>query len=71
MTHNELISLPRGTTLHHVSLRNADGSALRARVNGRAKTWVTRPGAFRLPMKWGLKTCFYITERDADLWKLA
>lgn len=71
MTKDELINLPRGTTLHHVSLRNADGSALRARVNGRAKTWVTRPEEFRLPMKHGLKNCFYITERDADLWELS
>lgn len=70
MTRDQAIVLRTGTILHHVSLRNADGSPLRARVNGRPKLWVTRPEEFRLPMKHGLRNTFYITERDADQWEL-
>ena len=70
MTRDQALTLPTGTVLHHISLRNADQTPLRARVNGRPKLWVTRPAEFRLPMKHGLQHCFYITERDADLWEL-
>lgn len=52
----------------HVSLRNADGSAVRCRANGKCKTWKTRPDDFRLPVKYGLKECFYITPRNAADW---
>lgn len=68
ITKQQAANLPRGTTLHHVSLRNTDGSPLRARVNGRTQTWITRPDEWRLPMKHGLKHCFYITERSAAEW---
>jgi hypothetical protein len=71
MTRDQAIALPTGTVLHHKELRNADKTPLRARVNGRPKLWVTRPEQFRLPMKHGMKHCFYITERDAHLWELA
>jgi hypothetical protein len=53
---------------HHVTLRNADGTPARCRPNGACKTWKTRPGDFQLPVKHGLKTHFYITERNADEW---
>lgn len=55
-------------TFHHVSMENADGSPLRARVNGKCQTWKTRPDEFRLPMKHGLRECFYITERNGQEW---
>ena len=57
-----------GDVFIHVSLKNADGTALRARVNGQCKLWKTRPGEFRLPMKYGLRDCFYITEKDMEDW---
>lgn len=37
------------------------------RRNGATKTWKTRPGEFRLPIKWGLKCYDAVTERDAHL----
>ena len=55
-------------TLHHVSLTNADGSMLRCRINGKCQTWKTRPDDFRLPVKYGLKQCFYITPDNAKDW---
>lgn len=57
-----------GDIFHHISLINADKTPLRARVNGQCKTWKTRPAEFRLPMKYGLKDCFYITQDTADDW---
>jgi hypothetical protein len=53
---------------YHVSLKNADGTPVRCRVNGACKTWKTRPNEFRLPVKHGLKSCFYITEENAHEW---
>jgi hypothetical protein len=53
---------------HHVTLKNSDGTPTRCRVNGKCQTWVRKPEAFRLPVKHGLKTCFYITELNAHEW---
>lgn len=52
----------------HVSMKNADGTPVRCRVNGKCKTWKTRPNEFRLPVKHGLRDCFYITESNASEW---
>lgn len=52
----------------HMTERNADGTAVRARRNGRTKVWKTRPGAFNVPVKYGLKQCFNITESHAHNW---
>lgn len=45
-----------------------DGKPLRCRVNGKCQTWKTRPGDFKLPVKYGLNTCFYITQDTAEQW---
>lgn len=37
----------------------------RWRRNGRTQTWKTRPGEFRIPVKWGLRGYSYITHHDA------
>lgn len=47
---------------------NRDGSPIRCRRNGKVKTWKTRPGDFRAPVKYGFKTCFYIDPGSAHLW---
>lgn len=54
--------------LLHVHLKNRDGTPIRCRVNGSCKTWKTRPDDFRLPVKHGLKQCFYITPCNAGEW---
>lgn len=41
------------------------------RVNGRCKTWVTRPGHFRLPVKRGLRETTQIMHWNSDEWHLA
>jgi len=53
---------------HHATAKNRDGSPARCRVNGKVKLWKTRPGEFRLLVKYGLKNCFYITESNAGDW---
>ena len=54
--------------LYHVTLKNANGTPLRCRVNGKVKLWKTRPNEFRLPVKYGLRECFYITETNGGEW---
>jgi hypothetical protein len=66
-----MISKQQASTLHtfyHCTARNADGTAVRCRANGRCKTWVTRPDDWRLPVKYGLRQCFYITPTNAAEW---
>lgn len=55
----------------HETLKNSDGTPLRARKNGKIQLWKTRPGEFRLPCKHGLKTCFDITHENAHNWRVA
>lgn len=55
----------------HVTKTNADGSPVRARATGQCQVWKTRPDAFKLPVKHGLRDSFYITEANADQWRAA
>ena len=54
----------------HVTMKNADGTPVRCRVNGQCKIWKTRPDDFRLPVKYGLRECFYITPENAKDWRI-
>lgn len=55
----------------HITIKNADGSPARCRVNGKCQTWKTRPNDFKLPVKHGMYDCFYITPANADQWETA
>lgn len=55
----------------HRVARNADGSPTRARPSGKMKTWKTRPGDFRQPVKHGLKNSFYLTPENIGDWVIA
>lgn len=57
-----------GMIFHHVTAKNSDGTPQRCRVNGQCKIWKTRPEDFRLPVKHGMYTCFYITPANMDEW---
>lgn len=63
-------SAQTGTLFNHVSLLNSDGSPLRARRNGTTKVWKTRPNEFKIPAKYGLKQCFYITQDNCHEWRI-
>jgi hypothetical protein len=53
----------------HISRKNADGKTpVKVRRNGQTKTWKTRPGEFKIPVKYGLRQCFYITNANAHEW---
>lgn len=65
----DLASLPWNTVFHHKTLKNADGTPVRARLNGKVKLWKTRP-EFRIPVKHGLRNCFYITQDNIDEWEI-
>jgi hypothetical protein len=55
-------------TFWHLTERNRDGTPLRVRANGQCKTWKTRPAEFKLPVKYGLRECSYITHDNAYEW---
>lgn len=58
------LTLHHGQELWHISRTNADGSPVRARVNGRCKTWKRQPERFQLPMVHGLKNYFFYITSD-------
>ena len=60
-------SLAYRQTLYHDTHRNADGTAQRWRVNGKVKTWKTRPNDIQIPLKHGLYSYGYLTQDDLDL----
>ena len=70
LTKQQAMLAQHATILYHRANRNADGTALRARTNGRCKVWVTRSDEFKLPMKYGMYEAFYITEWNANQWSL-
>lgn len=70
MTKDQLSTLSRGTILFHRTIKAADGNPLRARVNGAIRTWKRNPARFQLPMKYGLKQCFYIDPANIADWRL-
>lgn len=53
---------------YHVDRRNADGTAMRVRRNGRTRVWKTRPDDFEVPVKYGLYEFGYIDKHNASLW---
>ena len=66
----QAMAATHGTIFCATNAYNADRTPLRARVNGKCQTWITRPNEFRLPMKYGLKHCFYITHENAEEWAI-
>lgn len=70
ITKEYAMQLVPGNTLCHVTQQYKGGmGAIRCRVNGKCKTWKTRPNDFRLPVKYGLRECFYITPDNAADWR--
>lgn len=66
MLTKEQIQSARG--FERVTLKNKDKSPLRCRRNGATKYWKRNPERFRIPVKYGLYTCFYITELNVNDW---
>jgi hypothetical protein len=70
VTLQEAKALRHGQTLYHNTLRNADGSAQRWRVNGAVKTWKRNPERVQIPVKHGLYDYGYVTETDLESFSL-
>lgn len=74
ITKEQATRLRTGAVLEHTrpedGYRNADRTPIRVRVNGQCKTWKTRPKEWRLPVKYGLSTCFHITNLNATDWRI-
>lgn len=64
-------TLRHGTILYHANNRNADGTAQRWKVNGAPKVWKRSPERVQVPIKHGLYSFDYLTERDLDLVSMA
>lgn len=58
----------RENTFWHRTEKKADGSAITVRRMGKTKLWATRPGEFRIPVKYGMYNSFYITPENAAEW---
>lgn len=54
----------------HMYVKNADGTPVRCRPNGRCKTWATRPEDWQLSVKYGLQQYFYLSRFNAHEWCL-
>jgi hypothetical protein len=61
ITKDQAMQLKYGDVLLHATEVNRDGTPLRCRVTGACKVWKTKPGHFRVPVKHGLRTSFYIS----------
>lgn len=52
----------------HVNAKTKRGKQIRVKANGKCKTWKTRPGEFRLPVRYDWYTFGYITHENANEW---
>jgi hypothetical protein len=66
VTKEQAMSVRLGETFYHKTAKNADGTAVRCRVNGQCKTWKTRRAEYRLPVKYGLRE--WMQEGDYLSW---
>lgn len=70
MTTQEAKRLTVGTVLYHKTYRNADGTPMRWRVNGKVRTWKKTPDRIQVPIKYGLKLCGYLNEQNVKDFEL-
>lgn len=54
--------------LHHMHLKDFSGAPVLIRLNGKLKTWKTRPEEFQQPVRQGLYSYFYITHENCEQW---
>lgn len=71
LTLSQAKKLSPGDMLYHRINKNADDTPQRWRVNGKVKTWKTRPNDVKIPVKQGLRNCDYLTEECLHLVSLS
>ena len=62
ITLSEAKNLKYGTIIYCISAFNANGTYMRFKVNGKAKTWIKSPNRVSVPIKRGLYEYNYLTE---------
>jgi hypothetical protein len=67
ITLDQAKKLKYNQTLYHMINKNADGTPQRWRVNGKVKTWKTKPNRVQVPLKHGLYDYDYLTESELEL----
>jgi len=67
----QAIQLKHGDVIHHNELKNSNGTCQKFKVNGKVKLWKTKPNAFQIPIKRGLKEYYYLTNFNCDQVHLA
>lgn len=65
MTIEEAKNLKQGSRVYHTSLKNADGTAMRAKVLS-VKTWKTRPDQVLVSVKHGMYDYAKFNETQLD-----
>ena len=63
-------ALMEGRIFFHKTLKNKDGSQMKAKRNGQNKLWKTRPNEFKIPVKQGLYNFGYIDQDNYLDWTL-
>lgn len=71
MNIEQVKALTHRDTVHHMTLTNSDGTPMRARVNGKVKTWKRDTNRVQVPMKHGLYECFYIDQDNMHEFELS
>jgi len=63
--------LTTNDTIYHCVNVNADGSPQRWIVNGKVKTWKRDPDRVQVPLKHGMYSYGYLTERNINEFSLS
>jgi hypothetical protein len=71
LTKEQAINLPLRTILHYHRPKINTDICHRWRINGKSKTWKTRPEEFKIPIKFGLYEHGYLTHENAANFFLA
>lgn len=71
ITKAQAMRAPAFTSTHVLSRARSNPQLIGVRANGKCKTWKTRPDDFQVPVKYGRRECFYITNRNAHEWTCA
>ena len=70
LTKETAASLHHGQNLFSGLSLDSQGKPSKCRVNGKLQTLKLTPDFFKLPVKYGLRTCFYILPMNAADWYL-
>lgn len=69
VTKEEVLKRNHNHFQHKTELRK-NGQPVTVRQNGKVRFWKTRPAEFVIPVKYGLRTCFYITHENSNEWEI-